>query len=299
MLLLCPLLYANITKQDLLYNKKCGVSTIITIDKMKTILISLKKVAALCCLMILFVFNSRSYSQIIYTDIPDATPNASYLLDLNNDLIVDFKIEFDYGDKVMCKPQNNNAYSGDFVTGEYLPWAVSPSDSICDSLITWYDSSNPGTMAWGTGIGHWPGETNKYLALKLIVGTNTYYGWARLDLLATSTSFTIKDYAYESTPNACIQAGQTNLGIHGNTTRNIFSVFPNPFISTTTIQTIGNLKNATLTIYNSNGQMIKQVNNISGQTVSLSRDHLTSGLYFIRLTEKNKIIAIEKLIISD
>jgi hypothetical protein len=266
---------------------------------MKTKIIFLKKVASFCCLLILFFFNSRLYSQIIYTDIPDATPNATYPLDLNNDAIIDFLIQFDFGDKVMCKPQNNNAYSGNFFGGVHLPWALSTSNSICDTLATWYDANNPGTMAWGTSIGNWVGETNKYLALKLIVGTNTYYGWVRLDLLATSTSFTIKDYAYQSTPNACIQSGQTILGIHENSSIIIFSIFPNPFISSTTIQTIGNLKNATLTIYNSYGQTLKQVTTISGQTVSLSRDNLPSGLYFIRLTEENKIIAVEKILITD
>ncbi|NVO03031.1 MAG: T9SS type A sorting domain-containing protein [Bacteroidetes bacterium] len=266
---------------------------------MKTKIIFLKKVASLCFLLILFFFNSRSYSQIIYTDIPDATPNATYPLDLNNDSIVDFLIQFDLGDKVMCKPQNNNAYSGNFIGGVYLPWALSTFASICDTLATWYDSNNSGTMAWGTSIGYWPGATNKYLALKLIVGTNTYYGWARIDILATSTSFTIKDYAYQSTPNACIQTGQTSSGISENSGSPTFSMFPNPFITSTTIQTIGDLKNATLTIYNSYGQTLKQVKNISGQTVSLSRDNLPSGLYFIRLIEENKIIAVEKLIIID
>ncbi|MCF8411426.1 MAG: T9SS type A sorting domain-containing protein, partial [Crocinitomicaceae bacterium] len=77
------------------------------------------------------------------------------------------------------------------------------------------------------------------------------------------------------------------------------SIFPNPFISSTTIQTIGNLKNASLTIYNSNGQTLKQIKNISEQTVSLTRDNLPSGFYYIRLTEENKIIALEKLIITD
>jgi hypothetical protein len=261
--------------------------------------IFLKKVAPFCCLLIVFIFNSRLFSQIIYTDIPDATPNATYPLDLNNDTIVDFLIQFDLGDKVMCKPQNTNAYSGDFVGGVHLPWALSEFYSICDTLATWFDSNNPGTMAWGTSIGYWVGETNKYLALKLFVGTNTYYGWARFDLPATSTSFTIKDYAYESTPNTCIQSGQTIIGINENLNKNIFSIFPNPFISSTTIQANGILKNATLTIYNLYGQTLKQLNNISGPTVSLSRDNLPSGLYFIRLTEENKIIAVEKLIITD
>jgi len=267
--------------------------------KMKTKIIFLKKMAPLCCFMILFVFNSKLYSQIIYTDITDETPNTTYSLDLNNDTIADFLIQFDLIDRVMCKPQNNNAYSGDFAGGIHLPWALSSSVSICDSLMTWYDSGNPGTMAWGTSTGHWPGETNKFLALKLIVGANTYYGWARLDVQASSSSFTIKDYAYESTPNACIESGQIVLGIHGNTTKRIFSVFPNPFISSATLQTVDNLKNATLTICNAYGQTVKQVKNIMGLTVPLSRDTLQSGIYFIRLEEENKIIAIKKIIIID
>ena len=119
---------------------------------MKTKIIYLKKALTLCCLLILFVFNSNLYSQVIYTDIPDATPNATYPLDLNNDNIVDFLIQFDMADKVMCKPQNNNAYSGNFVGGLHLPWALSISNNICDTLATWYDANNPGTMAWGTSF---------------------------------------------------------------------------------------------------------------------------------------------------
>lgn len=267
-------------------------------SKVKTRVLYYYKVRFLSCLLILFFFNSKLFSQIIYTDIPDATPNATYPLDLNNDSIVDFLIQFDLVDKLMCKPQNDNAYSGNFVGGEHLPWALAASYNICDTFSTWYGANNPGTMAWGTSTGYWVGETNKYLALKLMVGTNTYYGWARLDLLASSASFTIKDYAYESIPNACIQSGKSSGGINGNSNKNI-AVFPNPFSSSTTIKSIDNLKNTTLTIYNSYGQTLKQIKNISGQTVYLSRDNLPSGIYFIRLSAENKNIGVEKLIITE
>lgn len=261
-----------------------------------------KKVSFLCCLLLLFILNNKLYAQIIYTDIPDATPNATYPLDLNNDNIDDFIIHF-FGSAgatgVMCLPLNSNAYSGNFVNGTHLPWALSISNTICGSLGTWYDSSNPGIMGLGASTGYWLGATDKYLALKLIVGTNTYYGWARLDLLEISGSFTVKDYAYESTPDACIQSGQTNLGSNENVAQPIFSIFPNPLNTSTTLQTIGNLKNAILTIYNTAGTIVKQVTNISGQTISLSRDNLASGLYLVRLTEEHKIIATAKIIIID
>jgi hypothetical protein len=257
------------------------------------------KVPQLCFLLLLFVSNHRLNAQIIYTDIPDATPNATYPLDLNNDNVVDFLIQFDLGDKVMCKPQNNNAYAGDFVGGMYLPWALSSSSNICETLPTWYDYINPGTMAWGTNTGNWIDETDKYLALKLIVGPNTYFGWTRLDVEPGSTSFTVKDYAYQSSPNTCIEAGQIILGIDDITAQNVFSVFPNPFISSTTIETIGNHTNATLTIYDVFGQTVRQIDNLSGETVIFPRENLLSGFYFISLEEDMKIIQVEKLMIID
>jgi hypothetical protein len=269
---------------------------------MKTKTTLLKNIAALACLFILLVFNDNLNAQIIYTDIPDATPNATYPLDLNNDSIVDFMIQFGGSAGtvgVLCYPQNNNAYSGNFVGGEYLPWALSSSNLICDTLATWFDATKPGTMAWGTSNGYWVGENNKYLALKLLVGTNTYYGWARFDVIATSTSFTLKDYAYESTPNTCIQSGQTSLSMKEHSNKNTFSIYPNPFSTSTTIQTTGLLKNATLTLYNYCGQTLNQVKNISGQAITLSRENLPSGLYFMRLKDENKNFAEEKLIITD
>lgn len=268
---------------------------------MKTKILSLKNISSFWCLLILLIFNNNLSAQIIYTDIPDETPNATYPLDLNNDSIVDFIIQFGGSGStigVIFSPLNNNAYAGNFVGGTYLPWALSASNNICDTLSTWYGVNNPGTMGMGLNIGYWPSATNKYLALKLIVGTNTYYGWARFDLLAISSSFTIKDYAYESTPNACIQTGKTNVASNENSIKKI-SIFPNPFNSSTTIKTIDHLKNATLTIYNSYGTALKQIKNNSGQTISLLRYNLPSGLYFIRLADENKIIAVEKLIITD
>ena len=181
---------------------------------MKTKIILLKNQKFICCLLLLITICSKLSAQVVYTDlIPDATPNAGLNLDLNNDSIVDFRIQMGVtsdGFQVFCEPLNNNAYSGDFIGGTHLPWALLPKNDICSSFGTWYGFANPGTMASGTSTGNWVGESDKYLALQLVVGANTYFGWARLDVSETSSSFTLKDYAYQSTPNACIQTKQTN-----------------------------------------------------------------------------------------
>lgn len=75
-------------------------------------------------------------------------------------------------------------------------------------------------------------------------------------------------------------------------------ILPNPFSYTATLQTENPFHNATLTVYNYCGQVVKQIKNISGQTIVLSREGLISGLYFLRLTEENKIYT-DKIIITD
>ena len=77
------------------------------------------------------------------------------------------------------------------------------------------------------------------------------------------------------------------------------TISPNPFSLRTTLRTADLLKNATLALYNSFGQIVKQIENLSGQTITLQRDDLPSGLYFLRLTQDNKVITTEKLVISD
>lgn len=92
---------------------------------------------------------------------------------------------------------------------------------------------------------------------------------------------------------------QGSVGVGNLTVENLVTVYPNPFSSYTSLKSAINLKDATLRVYNSFGQAINQINNLSGQTIIFHRDKLPSGLYFIRLTQDNKTIATDKLIITD
>lgn len=77
-----------------------------------------------------------------------------------------------------------------------------------------------------------------------------------------------------------------------------FSIAPNPFSTQTILQTDKFLKDASLTVYNLYGHTVKQIENLSGQTIVFHRDNLPSGLYFFRLKEDNQIF-VGKLIITD
>lgn len=102
-------------------------------------------------------------------------------------------------------------------------------------------------------------------------------------------------YYKQSLCSSCLTTGISDNLI----SQNSFFVYPNPFGTQTTLHTDVQLANATLTLDNYLGQTVAQVKNISGQTVTFSRDNLPSGLYFGRLTQDNQIIGTIKLVIAD
>ncbi|MCF6133433.1 T9SS type A sorting domain-containing protein [Flavobacterium wongokense] len=77
------------------------------------------------------------------------------------------------------------------------------------------------------------------------------------------------------------------------------SVAPNPFSSQTTFQSDVSFENASLSVYNSIGQLVKAINNINGQQITFSRDNLPNGLYFAHLMQDNKSIGSQKLVITE
>lgn len=80
---------------------------------------------------------------------------------------------------------------------------------------------------------------------------------------------------------------------------NSLSVSPNPFSSMTKIETAENLTDATLSVYNLYGQEVKQINKLFGKEINLCRDHLPTGLYFFKIIQENKVIASDKIVITD
>jgi len=166
-------------------------------------------------------------AQIQYTDIdPDKTfsnPNDSIGIDLNGDAIMDFGIKLRSG--IFSSVQyysvgfinfNSNSAIGDtviFGTNTYGSCYALNSNAPINNTVKWINESGGSALAgmYTTGgtWGKWLGVMDKYLGLKLRIGANTYYGWARLDIAADAKSFTIKDYAYEQTPDLQILAGAT------------------------------------------------------------------------------------------
>jgi Secretion system C-terminal sorting domain len=77
------------------------------------------------------------------------------------------------------------------------------------------------------------------------------------------------------------------------------SVFPNPFSSSTTLQLSQVLNSGTLTIYNLYGQPVQRIDNLNGKTIMFNRTNMAPGLYFVQVSQDNKIIASDKILIKD
>ncbi|MFT6921528.1 MAG: hypothetical protein ACJA1C_000525 [Crocinitomicaceae bacterium] len=79
----------------------------------------------------------------------------------------------------------------------------------------------------------------------------------------------------------------------------VLNIFPNPLSIETTFQTDKNLTDASLIVYNSYGQVVKQIENISGRSFTLARENLSNGIYFVKLLQNNEVLASDKLIITN
>ena len=161
---------------------------------------------------------SNASGQIVYTDVdPDeGGDQVHFLLDLNGDFITDYEIRHN--------PSGNganairvhtdvasNAVLGMNGGGNYnYPFALDSAAPISSGATDWLQHSTYQTLNWNScsySGSQWCGVTDKYLGLRFDIGGNTHYGWARLDVGLDPTNWLIKGYAYNSTPDEGIAAG--------------------------------------------------------------------------------------------
>lgn len=161
----------------------------------------------------------------------------------------------------------------------------SPSKQLnyADTLLRWYKNniSNIEGMTWFT-------ITDPYLSWQT---SNTLWNTCGLidsNGMALQPAGTLWRHSCPTSGiNALYQSAEISV-----------SFYPNPFSSVTTLQTSVPLKDATLTVY-STFEEVKQIKHISGSAITLQRENLANGIYFICITQNNKVIRTGKLLIAD
>lgn len=82
------------------------------------------------------------------------------------------------------------------------------------------------------------------------------------------------------------------------TINNNFRIFPNPFSQQMIIESMEDLKGSDIIIYNSTGIMVKEIHNASGHSITVQRDNLSSGIYYLVITKNGKMIGTNKILIE-
>lgn len=258
------------------------------------------------------LFSASANAQIVYTDVnPDITSNSTnstYKLDLNNDGTNDFEIMSSLESGGCSFFGQNLIFTRSIIrisplgTNQVAVTKLELNTNINSSILNWRNnidqimaSSSAGRC--GHSVSIWETAVNGYLALSLISGGNTYYGWARLDTTGVS-SFTIKDYAYNPVPNQPILAGQTSiLGINENPLASKIIIFPNPASNQVTIS-LGSLQSEVeVAITDTTRKIVYKTKESEAQNIKVNTTDFANGIYVVQIKAKD-FVTTKKLVIN-
>ncbi len=231
--------------------------------------------------------------QIVYTDLdPDqslATGDA-FPIDINDDGTDDFSIDiFDAagGPGAVVFPgingsTNSNGFVG-FNSGNYNYPSLLQQDAVIDGTTPSFTSARGDLNFYGCAYtnSQWCDTvTDGFLGLVFQLAGNTHYGWVRMDVSADASSIVVKDYAFNSTPDEQILAGQTViLGVESQA----FNGFTYFVDNTNTLNLKANSAMESVAIHNILGQeVISQKLGSTNEIVNLSA--LKSGVYLATIS---------------
>ncbi len=81
-------------------------------------------------------------------------------------------------------------------------------------------------------------------------------------------------------------------GIDDVLTKSNYTISPNPFSEFTTICFNRPLTNSPVLVYNSLGQKVKELKNVSGESVVIQRENLPPGIYMLQQEGRREIIKV-------
>lgn len=260
--------------------------------------------------------------QIVYTDLnPDFNggSNTDYALDLNNDGTVDFQLtqvdssttsvgfQINFKSFLIAPTGATNDVLGDGASssGSFAyPFALNSGAIISNGQAQWNNTGfssgysilnanvviDLGGTNYSLSAGNFINVTDKFVGLRFDLSGETYYGWARLDVNTDGTNWVIKDYAYNSTPDQPINAGQTTLGINEQTFNAIKVVALNKSIG------LYNLPEATnYTLISVSGQSVLK-GATTGHSYVIEANSIANGIYVLELVDTNTNAIVRKKI---
>jgi hypothetical protein len=255
-------------------------------------------------------FSIATSAQVTYTDInPDTTltPTAvnmgEYILDFNNDGTFEVAITaYIYGTAFNSVASlyalDSNAIRGDFLnpnSSDAYVDIINSGDSIKPSDSNWRSSfATPSPQHRLSGISsaypNWMNQSDKFMAVRFDLGVvgQLHYGWVRMT--QAGNTLIVKDYAYNTTPNQGLIAGEGIL----TSADEKYEVIT-PLVHVYDHALFVNLQGLPVTedrldIYNTSGQLVFSAT-VKETTMSISLSNFSTGIYFVQLLYNGEIIS--------
>lgn len=268
-----------------------------------------KKLAAYSAVSIAFVAlnHERSNAQIIYHDVNpdiDITKGHPAFLDLNNDGKNDFK--FFYTETGMSRYSSTTNYASSYwvkslgknqvlakINGANREPAGLVAGAKIDSNELWGSASGEPmyyrrgsftshqSRAWQGGEWDVPGD--RYLGIRLKMNDGYHYGWIRL-----TTGETIRDYAYQNSPNVSILAGDSLQIVSGIDATNPLQVIVFADDRSIHVNLPKELFGSEVLLFDEMGILRETVLQSNSENIFES-SNLSRGIYFVRIRQGGHI----------
>jgi len=267
-----------------------------------------KRLAQYSALSLALVGLTDANGQVIYTDVvPDQTGPGQYAFDLNADADTDFFIN-QAGDSVTpyavrgapiggTANSFQNAMMGITASSFNYPSNLT-SGQVVSSASPWVSAYAYNDFCYGSGYpasNFCGGVVDGFVGLRIrfVAAGPFHYGWARLDITASPTAtYTLKDFAYESTPGAPITIPDpATLGVEDNQFSNIKIIALNKSIALYNLNT-----NTSYKLFSMTGQVVME-GNINSDTHVIEANSAASGIYIIELVDNESNATIKKKIV--
>ncbi|MBT8274229.1 MAG: T9SS type A sorting domain-containing protein [Bacteroidia bacterium] len=244
--------------------------------------------------------------QIVYTDITDIVLNVGEMFDVDitqlgtDDIFtVNNPSGLAGGNAAIVFPSSGGAFVGITAYGFEYP-ALMSFGQVIDGAAGYTAAGQRGDLNYygcAYSNSNWCGDVNDgYLGVSFDLSGNTHYGWIRLDTDVNGDNLiTIKDFAYEATPDTQILAGDNALSVDDFELRRITHFYDvDTKILTLDSQTPLNQ----MTVYNILGQEALKVGLSDTQHSEINMSVLEAGIYIARITGHNNATKTIKLVIK-
>ncbi|MFK7906245.1 MAG: T9SS type A sorting domain-containing protein [Chitinophagales bacterium] len=241
-------------------------------------------------------------AQVSYTDVePDFTTKLTpgsesniFAVDFDGDGNREFDFRWDKitnwflhmvavgdGEDFILRGTSTNSFGARYLqrhsVGNLIDDSKNWGNSTPEPLIS--DTNNPNFRNLG----------DKYVGVRFKKGTDMHYAWV-LVAFDDEDNLTVKSFAYETTPNKGIEAGDTGFptSIEDMEAYNI-SVFPNPTSDYLSIENGSNEALKNVSVFSQEGRLVMESRNVDSFN-KIDMRELKQGMYFLVLQSENAVM---------